>query len=167
MLSRIRSPRGLPSIRRPRAVAAALAFTLALTASSAFAQRGGGGCAGISGGTGGPGLTSGSTSGVTGGLGGVGTGSFGSGSFGTGQLNSMALASSTQFTQPMQGLEGMFLIPWAGDEVNLDGNHQAQLAARKAIRAAQLEERRAQREAFRPERKSRVVATRTRPLASR
>jgi hypothetical protein len=111
----------------------------------------------MSGGTGG---TSGSTSGgfgVAGRTGGV----------GAGQLNSMAMASSTQFAQPMQGLEGMFLMPSAVDEVNLDGNHQAQLAARKAIRAAQLEERRAQREALRPEKKSRVVATRTRPATSR
>jgi hypothetical protein len=157
MFSRIRSPRGLPSIRRPRAFAATLAVALALTTSSAYAQRGGGGCAGVSGGTGG---TSGSTSG---GLGVAG----GTGGIGTGQLNSMATASSTQFAQPMQGLEGMFLVPSAVDEVNLDGNHQAQLAARKAIRAAQLEERRAQREAFRPEKKPRVVATRARPLASR
>jgi hypothetical protein len=157
MYSRIRVPRGLPSIRRPRAIAALIAVTLGLSTSSAFAQRGGAGCAGMAGGTGG---TSGSTSGgfgVAGGLGGA----------GNGQLNSMAMASSTQFAQPMQGLEGMFLIPSAVDEVNLDGNHQAQLAARKAIRAAQLEERRAQREEFRPEKKSRVIATRTRPLASR
>jgi hypothetical protein len=89
------------------------------------------------------------------------------GGVGAGQLNSMAMASSTQFAQPMQGLQGMFLIPSAVDEVNLDGNHQAQLAARKAIRAAQLEERRAQREAFRPEKKSRVVGTRARPVTSR
>jgi sRNA-binding protein len=61
----------------------------------------------------------------------------------------------------------MFLIPSAAYEVNLDGNHQAQLAERKAIRAAQLEERRAQREAFRPEKKSRVIATRARPVTSR
>jgi len=84
-----------------------------------------------------------------------------------GQVNSMAMRSATQFAQPIQGLDGMFLIPAAVDEGNLDGNHQAQLAARKAIRAAQLEERRAQREAFRPEKKSRLVATRPRPLAGR
>ncbi len=116
----------------------------------------------MSGGTGG---TSGSTSGGFGVAGG--TGQVGIGNIGTAQLNSMAMASSTQSAQPMQSLEGMFLIPSTVDEVNLDGNHQAQLAARKAIRAAQLEERRAQREMFRPEKKSRVVATRTRPAMNR
>ena len=156
MLSRIRMPRGLPSIRRPRRMTTFLAVVLALSASSAFAQRAGG-CGGISGGSGG---SAGSTSGGFGLAGGV-------GGVGGGPVNSMAMASSAQSPQPMQGLQGMFLVPAMIDDVNPDGDHRSQLAARKAMRAAELEERLAQRQALRPERQTRLVASRTRPSAGR
>jgi hypothetical protein len=134
-----------------------LAVALTLSASTAFAQRGGSGCFGMSGGSGGTGGSTSGGFGVTGGTGGI----------GGGQLNSMAMASSTQSAQSMQGLEGMFLIPSVIDEVNLDGDHKSQLAARKAIRAAQLEERRVQRQALHPEKQTRVVTSRTRLPARR
>src|SRR6266446_4284999 len=96
MSTRIRSQLGRPWIKRPRQIGAAVAVALALSATSAYAQRAA--CAGASGGTGG---SAGGSLGVAGGMGGAGGGQFSPGSMLAGPG-----MSGTQL-----GTQGMHFIP--------------------------------------------------------
>ena len=146
MFARIRRQIVRPWIRGPHGVATLLAAVVILTSSSAFAQRGGAGCAGMSSGSpgaGGPGAAGGA--GLAGG--------FGSVQSGFGCPAQMMIASQMQ---AMQGQSGMGIV---ADSSNFDSDHRAYLAARKAFRAEQAAQRQI-RLAMRPEKRTRMVASR-------
>jgi hypothetical protein len=152
MYTRIRRQIVRPWIRRPRGVAILLAALVILTSSPAFAQRGGAGCAGVSSGSPGAGGF-----GATGGLGAGGgaglAGGFGGTQSGFGNPAQMMIAA-----EQMQGLQGMGTM---ADVADFEGDHRAQLAARKAFRAEQAAQRQ-KRLALRQEKQSRLVTSRDR-----
>jgi hypothetical protein len=147
MFARIRRQIVRPWIRGPHGVVTVLAAVVMLTSSSAFAQRGGAGCAGMSGGSSG-----------AGGLGAAGgtnlAGGFGSAQSGFGNPAQMMIAA--QQMQALQGQPGMGMV---ADSLGFDSDHRAYLAARKAFRAEQAAQRE-KRLATRPEKKTRLVAAR-------
>lgn len=146
MLTRIPVQIARPWIKRPRGIALLLAALVLLTSSSAFAQRGGAGCAGMSGGSTGSG-----GAGAAGGLGLAG----GFGGVQTGGSSSAQMMIAAQQMQAMQDPYG-FMSPI---ESNLD--HQSLVAARRAFRAEQLAQRKEQRTA-RLEKPTRSTAARSR-----
>jgi hypothetical protein len=146
MSTRIRSQLGRPWIKRPRQIAAAIAVALALSASSAYAQRGG--CAGGSGGTGG---SAGGSLGAAGGMGGA----------GGGQFNPGSMLAGPGMSGTQVGTHGMFFTPALQGDAEPAFDHRAYLQERRAFRLAQAEERK-QRLALRPEKQSRLVTTRNR-----
>ena len=146
MFARIRRQIVRPWIRRPRIVTLVAALVI-LTSSSAFAQRGGAGCAGMSSGS--PGA------GGLGAAGGAGlAGGFGSVQSGFGNPAQMMIA--TQQMQAMPGQSGMGIV---ADSSNFDTDHQAYVTARKAFRAEQAAQRQ-KRLAMRQEKQTGLVASR-------
>ena len=156
MLTRIRPLVVRPWIKRPRGIAILVAAVAILTNSSAFAQRGGGGCGGMSGGGGGsPGGGGTGGFGVAGGQGGMGGG--------FGNQNPMM---QTQMAQMQRTQQGFFNVPPMQGADDFGGDYRTQLAARKAFLAAQAEQRK-QRLAARKEKQTKYVASRTRSTTSK
>src|SRR5262245_19162169 len=101
MFARIRRLIVRPWIRGPHGVATLLAAVVILTSSSTFAQRGGAGCAGMSGGSSGAGgLGAAGGTGLAGGFGSVQSG------FG----NPAQLMIAAQQMQALQGQPGMGFV---------------------------------------------------------
>jgi hypothetical protein len=146
MFTRIRSQLGRPWIKRPRQISAAIAVIVALSASSAYAQRGG--CAGVSGGTGG---SAGGSLGAAGGMGGG----------GGGQFNPGSMLAGPGMSGTQVGTQGMFFMPALQGDAEPAFDHRAYLQERKAFRLAQAEERK-KRVAFRAEKQSNLFASRKR-----
>jgi hypothetical protein len=154
MFTRIRAQIARPWIKRPRGIALLLATFVILTDSSAFAQRGGAGCAGMSGGS-----SSGST----------GAGSFGNGSFGAG--GGLGVAGGFNGTQnglsnpvhmkiaaqQMQGMQNAYgFSDGFNGEYNVDPQTRRAMRAEKAALAKKrLETRKAKQ--------TRTIASRTKP----
>jgi hypothetical protein len=143
MFTRIRPRIVRPLIRRPRGIAVLAVAVVILTNSSAYAQRGGGGCGGMSGGMGGAGGQS-----LAGGFGGM------PGGMGGGFGNPAAMMQMQRMQQ------GLFNVP-SMDGSEEYGDYKAELAARKAYRAAQAEQRK-QRLAARQEKLAKYTASRSR-----
>ena len=124
-----------------------MAALVVVTGSSAFAQRGGAGCAGMSGGS--------SSAGGFGAAGGTGlAGGFGGAQTGFGSPAQMMFAA-----QQMQAFEGQSGMGFVAEAVDFGGDHRSYLAARKAFRAEQAA-RRQTKQAVRPEKPTRLVASR-------
>jgi len=153
MFARIRRQFVRPWIKRPRGVATFVAVLVIFTSSSAFAQRGGAGCAGMSSGSLG--------SGGFGAAGGTGlAGGFGGAQTGFGSPAQMMIAARQR-----QALEGQTGIALVADAADFDGDHRVYLAARKAFRAEQAV-RRQQKLAVRPEKQTRLIASRGKSIGT-
>ncbi len=152
MFTRIR-PRILrPWIHRPRGIAVLAAAVVILTNSSVYAQRGGVGCGGVSGGTGAAGQSFAGGAGIPGMTGG-----------GFGNPTAMQITQMQQMQQGLFNVGALNAGPISGG-FDVD-DHQAWLKGRKAYRAAQAEQRK-KRLAARSEKQTKQVALRNKGSSS-